>query len=224
MNRYNTIVVGVALLLAAQQTPTALAQVHSQHYAPNAGAAASQAVLPSNARIARVNAAGEYATVLLRGGIMEASELRVPILLKHFSFGWQALELVDSSCTLEHLAIGTRAKRALMHGMPKPARDRTCDDLRDSGDPLAIETIRKKMLGALIPYVVVRTGFAVAGWYGGGGGDVLFKRSGSHWQWAAGGGGSMGTQEMQANGVREKIGLHLASPTPPRTPPLAPNH
>lgn len=170
MKPYVTIALA-ALLLGA---------VHIKEFAFSPQEAALRALQPApRPEIVRVNIAGPYATVLTRGGLMENSPVSSPILVKHFTFGWQALELVNFSCSLDQQMLGARDNATLMRGMPSPKADSHCAALRDDGDPAAVEAIRKQMVARkLVPSVIVRGSFALASWYGAGGGETLFKYCG----------------------------------------------
>ncbi|MFN2529003.1 MAG: energy transducer TonB [Candidatus Baltobacteraceae bacterium] len=181
-----------------------LGSAHIQKFAATPQEAAVRAMEPSSRpQIVRVNIAGPYATVFTRGGLMEGSPVALPILVKHFSFGWQALELLNSSCNLDERVLGASAKAALMRGLPAPSQDSNCGMPRDDGDAATIVAIRRQMFGrALVPSVIVHGDFALASWYGAGGGETLFKKMAStNWLSVAGGGGAMGAQEMRKYGV-----------------------
>jgi len=152
--------------------------------------------------IERVNVVGRYATVLARNGMMEGSAEHVPILLQHFSFGWQPLESLDFRCRLDGHTLSPHDEDLLMRGMPKPQDDRPCsDDSRhDIGSPAVIEALRRQM-GPLVPYVVIVGDYAVGEWYGAGGGQTLFRRRAGRWRAIAGGGGALGFPEMREYGV-----------------------
>ena len=152
--------------------------------------------------VVRVNIAGRYAAVLTRGGIMEGSKVTDPILLEHFSFGWQPLEMLNFRCRLDghHLGFATNAR--LMRGMPRPIDDRPCKwTSQDAGPPADVEAVRRLMRGPLVPFVSVSHGWAMGQWYGGGGGQTLFQLRHGTWTFVAGGGGAMGTEEMRKYGV-----------------------
>lgn len=70
--------------------------------------------------VRRVNIAGAYATVFTSGGILEGSPVTAPVLLQHFSFGWQALDVLTDGCALRTRGPGARVNAALMRGMPSP--------------------------------------------------------------------------------------------------------
>jgi len=148
--------------------------------------------------VERSNVVGRYGAVLIRGGLMEGSPVTSPILVEHFSFGWQALELLNFQCRLDAHAIGAKDTTDLMRGFPKPRDDRPCKGmLKDAGSQKDVDAIRKQMRGPLTPSVVVSGEFALGQWYGGGGGDSLFKKRNGHWGLVTSGGGAMGVHEMR---------------------------
>ena len=152
--------------------------------------------------VQRTNVAGSYAAVLIRGGLMEGSEVTAPILLQHFSFGWQALDLLNFHCRLESHKLGHEREVLLMRGMPNPDDDRPCrGEHNDAGPPTDVEAVRRLMQGPLVPYVVVSHNWAMGEWYGFGGGQTLYQRRGGRWHRVTGGGGTMSLAEVRAYGV-----------------------
>ena len=182
----------------------ALLTIHS--FAPNPERAVLQIVYSRSktpVAIRRVNVVGSYATVLTSGGMMESSPVSEAILVQHFSFGWQALDALNVRCRLHDHALGARIERALMIGMPKPGADSIgmCEGLRDAGPASDVEQVRALVDGPLVPYVIVSNGWAMAQWYGAGGGMSLWQKHAGHWRLVQGGGGALGTSEMREHGV-----------------------
>ncbi len=154
--------------------------------------------------VVRVNTVGRYATVLTRGGMMEGSAVHAPILFEHFSFGWQALDLLDESCELGVRGLTYRDQAALMLGMPDSMENEfPCAVSPDWGTSADIEAVRKLMRGPLVPFVAVAGDWAMGNWYGAGGGQDLFARRYGEWRFIAGGGGAMGVDEMREYHVPE---------------------
>ena len=177
-----------------------------QAYATTAGGAAIGALYadPKNPPVVeRINVVGPYATVLTRGGRMEGSPVTEPILVERFSFGWQALETLDSQCSLGALKLGRSIEAGLMRGMPQLNDDRPCKGgfLRDAGPRDEVEAIRRMMRGPLVPFVVVSGDWAMGEWYGGGGGESLYRKNDGRWQLVKSGGGAMGVDLMKKYGV-----------------------
>jgi len=157
------------------------------------------------AAISRVNVVGSYATVLTNGGRIEGEPVAGPILVEHFSFGWQPLALLASRCDLEDPALGKGVEEQLMRGMPALRDDRPCHSrfLKDAGPRSEVEAVRKLMAGPFVPYVVVYGSWAMGEWYGAGGGDSLFHEREGRWQLVESGGGAMGVDYMRKYGVPE---------------------
>jgi hypothetical protein len=197
-----------------------LAAPHS--FAATPVAAATHLFSPETTRytILRVNVAGSYATVLTRGFRIEGAPENAPILVEHFSFGWQALESLDFQCRLDAHRISDADKRRLMAGMPKPQNDRPCrpsgGDRHDEGAQADVDAIREQMNG-LVPSVTIVGNYAIGEWYGGGGGQQLYRHQAGRWVRMAGGGGAMGTDEMIAYHVPKsawcKLGVYNAKCT-----------
>ncbi len=181
-----------------------LALVAFHNYAATPQGAAISAVhrgLKKPPVVLRVNRVGSYATVLTSGGMMESAAVTFPILVEHFSFGWQALDALNFRCGLDSHALGARVETMLMRDMPRPRDERPCREGKDAGPPAAIEAVRRLMRGPLVPSVVVAGDWAMGTWYGGGGGESLYRRRDGAWKLVAYGGGAMGVVEMRQHGV-----------------------
>jgi hypothetical protein len=155
--------------------------------------------------VRRVNVAGSYAAVLTGGGRIEGELVTSPILVEHFSFGWQPLTLWQSRCGLEDSALGKGVEVQLMRGMPVLRDDRPCHggSLKDAGPPSDVEAVRKLMFGPLVPYVIVHGGWALGEWYGAGGGEALYHEREGRWRLVENGGGALGVDYMRKYGVPE---------------------
>ncbi len=187
------------MLLIAAGIAIALTGPHHS-YAPTPQKAALGAVYPHSAvtSVLRTNVAGRYATVLIRGAMQEAAPINAPILVEHFSFGWQPLEVVNFACRLRTHDISPHDQQRLMRGMPPPQDDRACTaDTRDAGPVQQVEAVRRLMQGPLTPTVSVAGGYALGEWYGAGGGYALFRFRAGSWQQITGGGGALGVSDMR---------------------------
>jgi hypothetical protein len=178
----------------------------SPSYAPTALRAAIGAMYSDPKKpvvVVRVNVVGSYATVLTSGGRIEGGLVASPILVEHFTFGWQPLALWESRCDLEELVLRKSVEEQLMRGMPALRDDRPCHTsfLKDAGPRPEVEAVRKLMPGPLVPYVVVYGSWAMGEWYGAGGGDSLYHKREGRWQLVESGGGAMGVDYMHKYGV-----------------------
>lgn len=160
--------------------------------------------------VLRTNIVGEYATVLTSGGRMEGSTVSVPILVKRFSFGWQALDVLDTRCALNTNRLEASTIDRLMRGMPRVNNTR-CDGLRDAGSANEVARVRMLMRGPLVPYVVIAGDWAIGEWYGAGGGQSLYRRHRGEWQIVTTGGGAMNASEMRKFGVPRSASCTLTS-------------
>lgn len=149
--------------------------------------------------VVRVNIAGNYATVLTRGAVMEGAPLKGALLLEHFSFGWQTLTLLDYC----HVGKGFSARdwALLMQGMPEAKGNRECFTPSDSGPQSDVEAVRLLMRGPLIPDVVVCGEYAMGEWYGAGGGQSLYRRDEHGWKLVTTWGGAINASELERFGV-----------------------
>jgi len=164
-------------------------------------------------RALKTNVVGRYAVVHVKGGMIESEHVDNLILLEHFSFGWQPLNLANDRCMFEdRFAKSTTA--ALLVGMPVPARTGRCKRQEADGDTgvaAAVEAVRRLMRGPFVPSVHVAGIYAIGEWYGAGGGEGLFKRIGPAWTRIGGGGGAMGVDVVHAYGVPRSLmcALHV---------------
>ena len=179
----------------------ALSLPYVTHAATPQGAALGVLYPHSGVTVLRVNVVGKYATVLTRGATMEGAPVKGSLLLEHFSFGWQALALLDY-CRFDK-GFSARDRSMLLQGMPAPRGADDCVSLGDSGPQRDIESVRLLMHG-LIPYVVVRGDYAVGEWYGSGGGQHFYRKGNGTWGRIGGSGGSMSASEVMALGVPAK--------------------
>ena|ERR1700681_2046810 len=191
---------GFAIALAAQ----------NPSYAATPQKAALAAVSPVRpAPIVRINVAGRYATVRIRGAMLEGSLIDAPILVERFSFGWQPLEVVNFVCRLQSHGLSPRDQRQLMQGMPSPIpppAGRACnEDNTDVGPAPQVEAVRRLMQGPLTPSVTVARGYALGHWYGAGGGETLFVFRAGNWHRLTGGGGALGAAGMRWHHVPQSV-------------------
>lgn len=141
-------------------------------------------------RVLRANAASDYAVLL----VSSTGPLFTPpstLLLKHFSFGWQPIEVGVVACGLDAYGISAEEKRALLVGMPQPTpapgepKAFRCHSQIDVGSAADVEAIRKRM-GPVVPFVIVSHDFAFSQEIYDGGGCGLFQRVGNDWKLIAG--------------------------------------
>jgi hypothetical protein len=177
--------------------------------------AARSAAYPGKAAIliVRVNRYGNFATVLMKNAAMEGSVLREPILVERFGIGWQAIDLVRSSCELQSRGIDVVGQTALMRGMPQGRKieDFACREppSHDAGPSADIERIRQQERGPLVDQVVVVDRWALSVWSGAGGGQHLYQKIDGRWAFVAGGGGPIPISTMRAHKVPESISCKL---------------
>ncbi len=149
-------------------------------------------LLPQTKTVDRINASGDFALARVSGVSIESFNLRSPILLKRFSFGWQVLATITAACELAELGVPDPTITLLAQGMSLPEDTQDCHGpgfVPDMGSITDVESIRQLMgMGVFHPYVVVVGDYAVAEWYGAGGGETFFKRSGKRWTRFTGGG------------------------------------
>lgn len=192
--------------MLALAVPLLLAtSIRAPHYLATPQAAALAAIYPEKGppRIVRTNVVGTYATVLIAGAMMEGAVLDAPILVERFPFGWQALQVLnDGSLTCGR--IGPTFERALMRGMPRPQirPEIPCGTWsKDVGPQADVLAVRMVARGPLIPAVHVSHGYALAEWYGAGGGQTIYRKANGAWTVVTGGGGVLGVNEMRSYGV-----------------------
>jgi hypothetical protein len=154
----------------------------------------------------RTNAAGSYAVVEIRGGDLEGQHNDDDaILLKHYGFGWQALDSLRSACGRDAvLNMSTKVRKQLQRGIrPFPHTPSRRVETRppDVGPSRDVEAVRSQMIAPFVPSAIVRGEYALASWYGAGGGKALFRRIEQKWRVVMGGGGSLQGMDLQFQGV-----------------------
>src|ERR1035437_5111182 len=194
------IAAGIAIVLASQ----------NPSYAATPQKAALGALYPVRPTVVvRTNVAGRYATVLIRGAMLEGAPIDAAILVERFSFGWQPIEVVNFVCRLRTHGLSLRDQQRLMLGMPSPLPPppgRVCsDDPTDAGPVPQVEAVRRLMQGPLTPAVTVAGGYALGHWYGAGGGQSLFQLGAGTWRRPTGGGGAAGGGAMRRYHVPQSV-------------------
>jgi hypothetical protein len=155
--------------------------------------------------VVRTNVVDPYAAVLTRGGIVEGDALDNAILVERFSFGWQAIAILNDACFLRARGVSDRDARKLLASMPPPSYAFDCRPgqglLRDAGPRVAVEAVRRQMTWVFVPAVVVSRTFAFAQWYGGGGGESVFRKEAGRWKRILGGGGAQSLDDLDQQHV-----------------------
>jgi hypothetical protein len=168
-------------------------------------ASPQEAALQSTAAttIRRTNIAGDLATVYVADGTVEGARVDVPVLVERFPFGWQPIDILEDPCDILQRRVPSARVAALMRGMPSGTRACRPDatSTLDVGPRRDVEAIRYRMRGPFVRTVVVSGAFARGEWYGAGGGEEFFKRSGSRWIRIGGGGGALGARDLRRLGV-----------------------
>ena len=129
------------------------------------------------------------------------------MLLQHFSFGWQALDLLSDTCDLSAHHLGALRESRLMLEMPKLAVNQgACHSYGDAGPASDVASVRAKMHGPFVPYVTVSGEWALGEWYGAGGGQNLFKKTRGAWTFVKGWGGATDAMDL-----RKRFGVPVAT-------------
>ena len=152
-------------------------------------------------QVPRVAIAGNFAIAMVRTEI-EGSRYYGEFLLERFPFGWQTLEIATDSrtalrtCDLAAHDIAPHIVRLLSarigiayakNGAYCPAQG----TLADRGAKKSVLAIRKAPHPGIVEETVRAVGnWGLLSWYGGGGGEAIYKRTNAHWVEISGGGGS----------------------------------
>jgi hypothetical protein len=114
--------------------------------------------------------------------LIESNLLSGQILVRKFSFGWQATATSETNKII--CSAGSSVADKCEVG---PADD--------------ISAVRASMAGAteLIPFVRVFGKYAFLEWYGNGGGENFYKKTSGGWKMFAGGGGAMQPEELHGS-------------------------
>lgn len=164
----------------------------------------------SQVRIVDVRNRGRFAVAAFQGGEIEGSLRDGQLLLEHFAFGWQVVDLVLPGFSLDRLkeyGISSAYATYLFERVhdPAPKDDQCLDNCRaDSGSDVDVTAIRALTLRSqnqAIGPVVVSSNYAMARWWGNGGGEMLFSKTEGHWREISGGGGCLGLAEIVKHDV-----------------------
>lgn len=114
------------------------------------------------------------------------------------------MELLYFNCRLTRHNIPARDEKVLMRGMPILKEERPCGSLgTDVGPQAQVDAIRRRMAEPLVPTVAVSGNYALADWYGAGGGEKVLRLSEGRWRVIAGGGGGHNVDELRSLGIPE---------------------
>ncbi len=198
-------IVFAALVMAARLCGLSGASEARRYASAQAAAANVFYAGTSTPRAVRTNVVGSYAIAEIRGGSMEGqTNSDAVILLKRYSFGWQAVDTFQSPCAakvVDQLPPTVRAR--LLRGMPviKSVSPECARDDRDIGPVADVAAVRAQEDAPFVPYAVVIGDYAVTEHYGAGGGDSLYRHEGKAWKHVAGGGGAMSGDDLRLQGV-----------------------
>jgi len=191
--------------LAALLTPGTLIALFLPYptYAPTPEQAAKNVVYEAVTAppvAVRTNIAGRYAFVRISAHEKGGEVLDLPVIVQHFSFGWQAVGFANATCSISARGISSGTAMKLLAGMPKPKTD--CFAQRgDSGPAGDIEAVRKIQPFGVVPSVTIAGNYAKADWEGPGGGERIYRRTNGTWKIILGGGGAHTAQDLRAAGV-----------------------
>jgi hypothetical protein len=154
---------------------------------------------------------GRYAVVEVRGAAIEASVDRTPILLEHFSFGWQPLFVIDAPCQFgpgNGITPGI-ARELNRHFAPNDAAWTCPTGGRDRGPSRDVEAIRKLAHRGLIPFAVVAGDFGFLSWTGG---QQFFERVHGRWKTILTGPGAFSAEDAAIVGIPRSASLAFGLP------------
>ena len=132
-------------------------------------------------------------------GRIEGSRFNGTLLLQRFSFGWQLIDIVPPErlpCLVT--ARGIPRSHAEKLNLPLRTQSKNCPDARDRGAATDVVAIRKAMNSRrqAIHRVSVVDRYALAWWYGWGGGQTVFEKRAGAWTQIGNGGGAFRAAEL----------------------------
>jgi hypothetical protein len=173
----------------------------------------ARAFFPSNnsqVRIIDTKTSDGFAVAGFRAGQIEGELLNGQLLLQHFTFGWQVIDLSSPGFAIGHLQNHGISSNTATHlydrAVGSEPRDSHCLDncLADAGSQTDINAIRSLTLvsrNEAIGPVVVSSDYAMAGWWGNGGGEMLFFKTHGLWKMKIDSGGCFNFAELVKHGV-----------------------
>ena len=143
-----------------------------------------------DAKITSEQVRGNVATVSFVHAKVEGSDYSGRILLHRYPFGWQAVSMAG----------GHEAFRA--------------GELHDIGPANDVTAVRSMMANLyhgrqIIGPVHVVKNYALATWWGFGGGEALFKKTGKDWTVVTKGGGSLDAAGLRSYGVPAAVASEI---------------
>ena len=207
----------IAVMLVAVAGMPALAQSGGD----SAPSAVRKAVLEgfSYSTIDKIAIAGAIAVA--RGHFrIEGQPFKSEILLERFPFGWQMIDLGRPAIAPCQLAARNVDSAALKHfadavGLAPDTTD-ACryppEDLGAPGDTVAVRALMAPVK-LFVPRVRAVGDYAIAEWYGGGGGQDLFAKRNGTWRRIGGGGGAFDSELLvKKYHVPAGIAIQLLAP------------
>lgn len=142
----------------------------------------------SGAKIASARTCGENAVVAFSNARLEGAAVAGRLYLRRYDFGWQPVDMEPGAAGLP--ACGTRAR-----------------DVGPRSDVAAVRRIMRDRMpsGQVIGPVHVVKGYALANWWGTGGGQTVLRKSGARWSVIANGGGEIGASDMARLGIPDAV-------------------
>jgi hypothetical protein len=143
----------------------------------------------TNAKITATHVNGNVAVVSFYHAKIEGADFSGRLLLRHYPFGWQAVSMAGGNIAFNAAS------------------------LHDTGATADVDAIRAKMATLyrreIIGPVRVVQNYAIANWWGTGGGQALFRKSGSGWSVVTAGGGALGPSDLRRYGVPSNVASEI---------------
>ncbi len=150
-----------------------------------------------SARVTHVNRAGDFAAVMTSGGTLEGGAITTPILVQHFSFGWQAITLIEDTCDVARVPVQVRAQLMQTYEALQP-RQGACPKIADHGSAQDVAAVRALMVFPFVLSVSVVHDFAIGVWDDG---ESLFRKRNGAWTLIVNGEDDMTANDLEKYGI-----------------------
>jgi len=171
-----------------------------------------------NAIVSVQRQTSKYALIGYKNATVEGSDSPRQLLAERFPFGWQLLDIsVDrilNTCQLRQRGVPASVVASFRSfvSVSRPGKALDCSlNFADVGSAKDVAAIRLQLApqNLLISPVRAIRGYALASWFGSGGGESFFKKMKTGWKWIGGGGGAAAVSDLVSYGIPEPIAKDL---------------
>ncbi len=157
--------------------------------------------------LTRFESLGDSSVVSFEHGLVEGRTVKGQLLLRRFDFGWQTIDIALPAFRMADLeghgiSVGNAALLLGVNpGRGNPSRHFCSADFAKSNDVTAVRKLMLSRPDEAIGGIEIASGYAVAYWWGNGGGADVFAQQSGTWRRLAGGGGVIDAAVLEKLGA-----------------------